>query len=135
MTDDNIPSKQDVSPLPQDTSTALFLYSKASGGIVPSSDAACCVAEALIDVHFGKAEVEAQRPLVATDKGDYWRVEGSRNRDRKVEGAGWFFMSIKKFDGRLTDFGRYGIFHPHPSVVPLIDEALRRKQEKEEKGA
>jgi hypothetical protein len=119
--------EQDVPPLPADTSTALFLTSKFRGGIVPDGEVACRIAEVLIEAHFDKAELAAQQPLVATDKGDYWRVEGSRNRDQKVEGAGWFFMSIKKFDGRLIDFGRYGVFHPHPSVRPLI-EAARRKQ-------
>jgi hypothetical protein len=56
-----------------------------------------------------------QQPLTATDHGDSWRVEGVRNRDHSPEGDRLFF-TIDKFDGRITDFGKWGrVSEPHPT--------------------
>jgi hypothetical protein len=60
--------------------------------------------------------------ISVTDKDTYWRVEGNWNRDGEIEGTGTFFVSIEKYDARVTDFGI--LFHP--AVVPLLKEHLRR---------
>jgi hypothetical protein len=60
--------------------------------------------------------------ISVTDKDTYWRVEGNWNRDGEIEGTGAFFVSIEKYDGRVTDLGI--LFHP--AVVPLLKEHLRR---------
>lgn len=105
----------------------VWLTNAAHGALISSADAACRLAEVLLEAHYGKAQVERQRPLRASDKGDYWRVDGSQSLTGKQEGLGPFFMSIKKYDGAVTDFGVYYDYKPHPSVQPLIEEA-RRKQ-------
>jgi hypothetical protein len=55
-------------------------------------------------------------------------VEGNLNHDGKIEGPGVFFVSIEKYDGRITAFGRLLPYRAHPSVVPLIKEHLARKK-------
>jgi hypothetical protein len=100
----------------------LFLTNIARGGVVFSSDLAQRIAELLCEAHYGNKELARQRPFSVTDKDTYWRVEGNWNRDGEIEGTGTFFVSIEKYDARVTDFGI--LFHP--AVVPLLKEHLRR---------
>jgi hypothetical protein len=73
-------------------------------------------------------DLARQKPLSVIDKGSYWRVEGSWNRDGMLEGLAEFFLSIDKSDGRVTDIGEFMRYVPHPSVVPIIDEHLARRR-------
>ena len=84
--------------------------------------------EVLLEAHYGQEEVVSQRPLIVTDKGDYWQVDGSFNRDRKTEGSGSFFMSVQKRDGRVTDIDVPYIYRPHPEAMAIIETDLRRKK-------
>jgi hypothetical protein len=104
----------------------LFMTQIARGGVVFSSDLAAKLAELLCQAHFGDEELIRQQPLSVSDRDSYWRVEGSFNRDGKVEGPGVFFVSVSKRDGRVTDFGRLYPYHAHPSVVPMIRQRLKR---------
>ena len=97
------------------------------GGVVFSGELALRVAEVLCEAHYGEAELAQQKPFSVTDRDTYWRVEGSLNRDGKTDGPAEFFVSIEKYDGRVTDFGRSLRYHAHPSVVPLIEQHLERK--------
>jgi len=106
----------------------LFMTNIARGGVVFNSELAQGLAELLCEAHYGKEELARQKPFIVTDKGTYWRVEGSWNRDGKIEGPGAFFVSIEKYDGRVTDFGALDRIHAHPSVVPLIQEHLKRRK-------
>jgi hypothetical protein len=106
----------------------LFMTKLARGGVVFSSDLAVKLAELLCETHYGEEELARQKPFSVTDKDTYWRVEGSWNRDGKIDGPGAFFVSIEKYDGRVTDFGQLFPYHAHPSVVPLIKEHLARKK-------
>src|SRR5260370_41762949 len=63
------------------------------------------------------------------DNGDHWNIEGSWNRDRKIEGKGPFFMSVQKHDGRVTDFGLWGVIHQEASAKAAIERELRRRTE------
>jgi hypothetical protein len=99
-------------------------------GIVRDGHLAVKIGELLCDALYH--DVAQQRPLSSSDKGTFWRVEGSRNLDGAINGVAEFFLSIEKSDGRVTDVGEY-LRHPtHPSVVPLVNEHLERKQEKPE---
>jgi len=77
------------------------------GGLIRTAELAVQIAEALCAAHYGKDELEQQKPLLAIDKENRWRVEGSFNRDGKIVGGGNFFLSIEKYDGRVTDIGRW----------------------------
>ena len=103
----------------------------AHGGVVSDADLARGLGEVLLEYHLGKDELSRQRPLVVTDKDDFWRVEGSWNRDNKLEGNGPFFLSIYKFDGRVVDIGTSMVLHPHPDVAKIIEEHRPRQQEEE----
>ena len=129
MDKDKIPPIYNV-PRQPGSSTMVWFANLTHGGIIQSAEVACRVGEVLLEAHYGKDELEHQRPLVATDKGDYWQVDGSRNRDGKREGEGPFFMSIKKYDGAVTDFGLYHHYHPHPAAMQIL-QAAARKEKKE----
>ena len=111
----------------------LFMTKMTRGGIVFSSDLAQKFAELLCEAHYGVQELARQKPLSVTDKETYWRVEGSWNRDGKSEGPGAFFISIDKYDGRVTDFGQSLRYRAHPSVVPKIKQHLKRKKSDQDK--
>jgi len=106
----------------------LFMTKLARGGVVFSSDLAVKLAELLCEAHYGADELARQGPFSVTDKDTYWRVEGNWNHDGKIDGLGALFVSIEKYDGRVTDFGQLFPYHAHPSVVPLIKEHLADKK-------
>lgn len=106
----------------------LLMTKMTRGGVVFSSDLAVKLAEVLCDAHYGEAELARQKPFIVTDNDTYWRVEGRLNCDGAIDGPGAFFVSIGKYDGRVTDFGRLLPYHAHPSVVPLIEQHLVRKK-------
>ena len=81
----------------------------------------------LFDVHY-PGEVERQRPFLIADKGDHWQVDGSWNRDKRLEMAGPVFMSVRKSDARVTDFGMWGIIHPAPAAMRLIEKEEQRQK-------
>jgi NTF2 fold immunity protein of polymorphic toxin system component len=108
--------------------TMLFMTKMIRGGIVFSSDLAQKLAEVLCEAHYGERQLVRQKPLSVTDKDTFWRVEGNWNRDGKLDGPGAFFVSIDKYDGRVTDFGQLYPYRAHPSVVPTIKQHLKRKK-------
>lgn len=98
------------------------------GGLVFSADMAARLGEVLCEAHYGKEEVERQKPLVAEDKGTWWRVEGSYNRERKIEGKASFFLSIEKDEGRIVEIGLWYALPTHPLASQFIDEMKRGKK-------
>jgi hypothetical protein len=115
---------------------SLLLAGAVHGGVIVDAEHARSLAELLLHRHWGKAELERQRPLIVEDKGDCWRVEGSWNRERKIDPAeplgvvkGPFYVTFWKYDGRVIDFGVPGLYEPDPKAVKLIEEDLRRQRD------
>jgi hypothetical protein len=104
----------------------LDLIEMARGGLVFDPGVARRIGELLLEAHYGTAELERQRPLIVTDKGDQWQIDGSWNRDQKIEGKGPFFMSMRKFDGRVLDFGVWGVIHMDPKVKAMLEAHARQ---------
>jgi|SRR5579864_115630 len=102
-------------PAPNAQSESIWLMYEMNGGVISKPDLAVKIGEALCETHYGTAELQRQKPLVATDKGTYWRVEGSWNRDGKIDDKGAFFLSIQKRDGLITDLGQWA---PVPRGFP-----------------
>ena len=90
-------------PREPDSSGTVWFTNVIHGGMIPNADVACRIGELLLEAHYGKSELDLQRPLTATDKGDYWQVDGSRSRDSADQGHGPFRLSIRKYDGRIID--------------------------------
>jgi hypothetical protein len=97
--------------------------------LLSEKDLAARVAELLCEAHYG--DLREQSPLSVTDRGNYWRVEGNRNREGAINGPAEFFISIEKRDGRVIDFGEYVRCPPHP----LVAQALRDSSNDEEIGS
>lgn len=93
--------------------------------IVGLSTIAIKIGEILCEALYG--DVAQQRPLSVMDNGNFWRVEGSYNRDGARNEPSDFFMSIQKADGAVTDIGQWWRYQPHPSVVPLIEAHFARE--------
>lgn len=115
-------------PFPEASGKTMLLLHQMHGGLISTADLAIKIGEVLCEAHYGKDELERQRPLFAVDNGARWRIEGSWNRDRKIDGRGAFFVSIEKYDGRVTDIGAWWNYRPHPSVIPIIEQHLRGKK-------
>ena len=106
------------------STTVIFFQNMIRGGIIYDAEMARRFGEILLEAHYSKeelAELARQRPLIAEDKGAYWRVEGSWNRDRKIEGLGSFFLSVAKYDARVLDIGIWGILHTPPEVQAYLE--------------
>jgi|HubBroStandDraft_2_1064218.scaffolds.fasta_scaffold1600992_1 hypothetical protein len=88
--------------------TMMLLHKINRGGVVDDAQLACDIGTLLCKQHYGLPEATRQQPLKATDQGDSWRVEGIWNREYKLNDTGPFFMTIKKFDGQITDLGLWG---------------------------
>jgi len=117
------------SEIPSDE--GLLFFTKAiHGGLVFSSDLAEKIAELLFEAHYGKEELARQRPLLVTDRDTYWNW----NREGKINGRAELFISIEKYNGRVTDFGGYVRFHPHPSVVPILQQHFENLKGKKSDG-
>lgn len=99
-----------------------------SCGVVFGPELAIQIGDLLCEEFYGDSAL--QRPLFAVDMGEFWRVEGNRNRDGKIDGLAEFFLSVKKADGRVTDLGELMRYHPHPSVAPIIKEHQRKQAER-----
>lgn len=111
----------DNSPAPEpELGERTLILMGMHGGLIATAELAVKMGEILCEAHYGKEGLATLKPLFAVDNGSYWRVEGSLNRDGKVQGYGNFYLSIDKYDGRVTDIGcwmRYG---------PEGDEYLRQ---------
>jgi hypothetical protein len=94
--------------------------------IVADDGLAIRIGELLCDALHG--DLSRQNPLFAMDRGTYWRVEGSLNRDGTMDGPAEFFLSIDKTDGRVSDIGEVARIAPHPSVIPIINEHYATEQ-------
>jgi hypothetical protein len=81
----------------------VLLNNLGRGSLIFSEDLAIKLGEAFCQAHYG--DLQRQAPLTAADKETYWRVEGNWNRDGKLNGTGPFFVSIEKYDGRVTEIG------------------------------
>lgn len=71
--------------------------------IVPDSDTAARIAEAVAIPIYGKESIEGQKPLAATLRGDVWIVVGTRRGSwlsRPVGGV--VEVQINKIDGRIA---------------------------------
>ena len=64
---------------PARPNTIMLLHKISRGGVVCEPQLACAIGALLLECHYGIEELTRQQPLTATDKGDFWRVEGSWN--------------------------------------------------------
>lgn len=104
-------------------SRMVEMINMAHGGVIFDSDIAREIAEVLFKHHYGQDEIKRQLPLTIEDKDDYWRIEGSRNRDCKVGENGPLFLSIHKYDGRIFDLGQWGPTLFHGTMEELLAAA------------
>jgi hypothetical protein len=95
-------SNNETSDLPSVTGT-LFLIELARGGVIFDARLATNVVEALFDAHHYDDKVEA--PMLAEDRGKYWRVERSRKQEGDTIEASRLYACIQKYDGRVIEFG------------------------------
>lgn len=51
----------------------------------------------------GESELRRQLPLMVEDKEEFWRVRGSGNAARAIEGPGPFLLEVQKRDARVLD--------------------------------
>ncbi|HEY2444880.1 MAG TPA: NTF2 fold immunity protein [Rhizomicrobium sp.] len=71
------------------------------GGIVDKPSVARDLAEIILKSGYGKRELDRQRPLVVKDRGDFWQIDGSYNRERRPGAKGSVMIQIAKTDGRV----------------------------------
>jgi hypothetical protein len=68
----------------------------------------------------GESELRRQLPLMVEDKEEIWRVRGSGNADREIEGPGPFLMEVQKRDARVLDMWFEWILDTPPEVDDLL---------------
>ena len=115
-----------VEGLPQQNASRLLLTKFARGGIIYDAEIARKFGEIVLEAQYSRDELLRQQPLIVEDKGAYWRIEGSWNRDRKIEGMGEFFLSVAKYDARVLDVGVWGVFQTPPEIEARIKDHMRQ---------
>lgn len=100
------------------------------GGLVSDPEMARRLGEAYVEILYGADERGRQQPLVAAEKDDCWKIEGSWNRDGAMGENGWFFATIWKYDGRLVDFGLHLHIEYSPADRELINKAISNNSKK-----
>lgn len=120
MSDDSNTDRPAASHSPE----TIWLMFEMNGGVVSTTELAVKIGEALCEAHYGAEELRRQRPLHVTDKGTYWRVEGSWNRNGEIDDLGAFFLSIQKRDGLVIDLGQWGPRLRLLSPQSIIDTCL-----------
>jgi len=68
----------------------------------------------------GEEELSRQSPLIVDDKGETWRVRGSGNANRAVEGPGPFELEVQKRDARVLDMWFEWVLNTPPEVQVLL---------------
>jgi len=104
-----------------DDSPLDYIQQMLTGGVVNTSALASKLAGALIAGHYGDKELELQLPLTIADQGDCWLVEGSRNKDRALEGTGHAIVKIKKSNGAILQFMIRAVMHVDPRAQAIVD--------------
>jgi len=94
----------------------MWLLKILKGGIVTNPEMALKIAELVIANVYSADDLEQQRPLTVSDQSDRWLVEGSYNKDRKIEGWGAAKVVIKKSDGQILEVYIPMVMLPHPDV-------------------
>lgn len=97
----------------EDQESYFLIFQEMQGGVVNNPKIAIGIAELVISNIYGDDEVRLQRPFDAIDESDRWRVEGSYNQDKKIEGHGPVRIWIRKRDAKIIDI-----------VNPVIMNAL-----------
>lgn len=83
-------------------------------------------AAAALENANGDEELRRQMPLVVSDQGEIWRVRGSHNADRAVEGPGPFHLEVQKRDARVLDMWSEWVLHTPPDVQALLRASAKR---------
>jgi hypothetical protein len=96
------------------------------GCLVSSPEMASQLGDAYLLILYGSEERDRQQPLVVSERGDCWRIEGNWNREGRQGERGWFYAIIWKYDGRLVDFGIHLNIEYSPADRNLIDRAISR---------
>lgn len=129
MADHELPPLYPISPRRGDEERMVTFVNMIRGGVVFDAGLAIKFAEVLCAAHYGEEEVARQRPFTAEDKGTFWRVEGSCNRDGKEDPlSSFFYLSIDKYDGRVTDIGQWATLKPDPRAMEILKASLPNKK-------
>lgn len=90
---------------------AKFVQQVLLGDLVKDGKTAIALAEVLVRNIYGDLDLREQQPFVARDGGQVWIVEGSKNKDRSVEGPGKLVIIVNKADAKIESFmGEYVMF-------------------------
>ena len=111
-----------------DQDSYFLIFQEMQGGVVNNTEIAIGIAELVIENVYGEDEVKRQRPFEAFDETDRWRIEGSYNRDRKIEGHGPIEIWIRKRDAKIIDLVSHAIMEVPEEVREIIREELDRKK-------
>ena len=101
-------------------SGTMWLLKVLKGGIVNKPEMALNIAELVITNVYSVADLEQQTPLTVSDESDRWVIEGSYNKDRKIEGWGAAKVVIKKSDGQILEVYIPMVMFPHPDVKKYL---------------
>lgn len=80
---------------------AKYVQQIIHGDLVENGKAAIELAEVLVRNKFGDSDLQEQQPFVARDGDQVWIVEGSKNKDRSVEGRGRLVIMVNKAHAKI----------------------------------
>ena len=98
----------------------LVLSDQQTQDLLSNPAAAERFASAVLENSAGKEELSRQSPLIVDDKGVTWRVRGSGNANRAIEGPGPFELEVQKRDARVLDMWFGWVLNTLPEVQALL---------------
>lgn len=111
-----------------DQDSYFLIFQEMQGGVVNNTKIAIGIAELVIENVYGVDEVTRQKSFEAFDETDRWRIAGSYNRDRKIEGHGPIEIWIRKRDAKIIDVVSHAIMEVPKEVREITREELDKRK-------
>ncbi|MBV9860409.1 MAG: hypothetical protein JO038_09950 [Alphaproteobacteria bacterium] len=115
-----------VGPIEVRKHDSAILAPRAAGNLLGDAAIAEKFAAKVLANIAGRGELRRQRPLVAEDNGDSWRVRGSANAKRTAEGPGPFELLVQKCDARVLDMWFEWVLNTPPDVQSMLQASARK---------
>ncbi len=111
---------------------SIVLHEALRGGLVTTPELAVKLAELLLVSAYDEQRLEQQKPLIATDQGDRWLIEGSYNKDGKIEGIGPAKIIMLKRNAQVLYLAIPRVMHLSPEMKEYVKQAQERNRKMRE---
>ena len=120
-------------PVASATSTMMQLHqmSRGASSMVPSSRDSRASYSSRRTTGEKSSSGSGHSPSLTSARPGTSKAAGTATASSNENGA--FFMSVRKHDARVLDFGCWAIVHPPPEVQAIVNAELQRRKDEGER--